>query len=114
MTMAASKWRDPKDLIDAAERGDVERAKSLLDDGFDDVNGRDYFRGLYESTALHAASKGGHADVAEVLIKHGADVNAKNDDESTALHEASKGGHADVAEVLIKHGADVNAKNRQF
>ncbi|XP_070550522.1 uncharacterized protein [Ptychodera flava] len=76
--MAASDRKNPQDLIDAAQRGDVERAKSLIDDGCD-VNGRGYFWGSSNSTALHAASGVGHADVAEVLIKHGADVNAKNE-----------------------------------
>ncbi|XP_070549748.1 uncharacterized protein [Ptychodera flava] len=77
MTMDASKRRNLQDLIDAAKGGDVERAKSLIDDGFD-VNGRGCFRARLNSTALHASSGAGHADVTELLIKHGADVNAKN------------------------------------
>ncbi|XP_070550674.1 GA-binding protein subunit beta-1-like [Ptychodera flava] len=103
--MAAS-----QDLIDAAWQGDLQRVKSLIDARCD-VNGRgDYY--WNKSTALHAASGQGHADVAELLIKHRADVNARNRDKSTALHEASGDGHADVAELLIKHGVDVNAKDQ--
>ncbi|XP_070549552.1 probable serine/threonine-protein kinase roco5 [Ptychodera flava] len=43
-----------------------------------------------ELTALHVACREGNADVAEVLIKHGADVNAKNKDGDTALDATVK------------------------
>ena len=65
------------------------------------------------------AASNGHADVTEVLLKHGADVNAKGDFGYTALMEAARGSliiaasgyYAKTAEILLKHGADVNAKS---
>src|SRR4029077_13078571 len=51
-------------------------------------------------------------EVAELLIKHGADVNAKTDSGFVALFWAARYGHAGVAKVLIAHGADVNAKDK--
>jgi len=47
--------------------------------------------------------------LAQVLIEHGADVNAQDDNKSTPLHLASSGGHVELAQVLIEHGANVNA-----
>ena len=66
-------------------------------------------------TALHyPAFFGGEnaAEVAQVLIDAGADVNARSDNEFSVLpiHSAVAGGHDDVAAVLIDAGADVNAR----
>jgi len=50
-------------------------------------------------------------EVAEVLIAHGADVNAKNDDGLTPLLYAAGYGRLEVVEALLAHGAAVNAKD---
>jgi len=47
----------------------------------------------------------------EVLLLHGADVNARNKRNSTPLHLASFKGYADSMQLLIRHGADVNARD---
>jgi ankyrin repeat protein len=67
---------------------------------------------------LHSAASGGNKEVVELLIAHGAEVNAKVDhiiffDQSyfTPLHYAAQGGHKEVVEVLLAHGADVTAKS---
>lgn len=44
--------------------------------------------------------------LAELLIAHGADVNAGNNNGYTPLHRA---GSVELAEILIRHGAKVNA-----
>jgi len=49
--------------------------------------------------------------IAELLIKHGADVNARNNYMNTPLHLAKTN---DIAKLLIKSGADLNAKNRKM
>jgi ankyrin repeat protein len=50
-------------------------------------------------------------EIAEILIQHGADVNARTKSGGTALHQIC--GYvekpAEVARVLLKHGADPNA-----
>lgn len=82
------------------------------------VNLRDY-DGF---TALHAAASSGAEDIARLLIKHGADVNAKTDSWYglielyrtnnsgllTPLHLAARE-NIDVAQILIDNGARVHA-----
>lgn len=48
--------------------------------------------------------------ITELLLRHGADVNARTRYGVTPLHWAALSGQADVAEVLIENGADVNAR----
>jgi ankyrin repeat protein len=47
----------------------------------------------------------------QLLIRHGADVTARDDTHSTPLHLASSKGHAAPVDLLIQHGSDVNAQN---
>ena len=51
------------------------------------------------TTPLHEASKGGHLDVARLLIEHGADHDAaaQSEDGTTLLHRTSKQRNVDVA-----------------
>jgi ankyrin repeat protein len=49
-----------------------------------------------------------------VLIRHGADVTARDDSHSTPLHLASSKGSAETVGLLIQHGADVNAQNKDL
>ncbi|MDE2312711.1 MAG: ankyrin repeat domain-containing protein [Elusimicrobia bacterium] len=58
---------------------------------------------------LHWAALNGYADIAQMLIKHGANVNVQNGGGDTPLDWAALGGHADVAKLLIGAGADINA-----
>ncbi|KAH8980421.1 ankyrin repeat-containing domain protein [Lactarius akahatsu] len=51
------------------------------------------------------------ADTVQLLIRHGADVMARDDTHSTPLHLASSMWSVETIELLIGHGADVNAQN---
>ncbi|RDD33882.1 Phosphocholine transferase AnkX [Wolbachia endosymbiont of Cylisticus convexus] len=64
---------------------------------------------------MHAAAWEGDLEVVKLLLKHEADVNARNLGlgENTPLHFAAWKGDLEVAEVLLKHGADVYAKNSE-
>lgn len=56
----------------------------------------------------------GHVDVLEVLVKYGADVNAKHKFAgSTALHFASEMGQVKAISFLCRHGANVEAAKIQ-
>ena len=60
--------------------------------------------------SLHDAAQKNASEGAEVLIRHGADVNVQNAYGVMPLHGAAKKNATTTAEVLIRHGADVNAK----
>lgn len=59
-------------------------------------------------TKLHMACLAGDRDIAEFLIRKGANVNLKTNSGATPLSQAASAGHADVIELLIGKGADVN------
>ena len=63
-------------------------------------------------TALHFAASGGHADVVNMLIQNGTNVNAVDSCEQSILHYAAWKGGVYVAKVLIQNDADVNAVDK--
>ncbi|HTF17517.1 MAG TPA: ankyrin repeat domain-containing protein [Chryseolinea sp.] len=58
---------------------------------------------------LHSACASSNYDIAEMLLRAGADVNAKQMSGVTPLHSAAHNGQTKLAKLLIDHGADVNA-----
>ena len=62
-------------------------------------------------TALMAASKNGHHQVVELLLKEKADPNIQSNSGWTALMVASQNGHHQVVELLLKEKADCNIQN---
>jgi ankyrin repeat protein len=89
-----------KELKAAVLRGDSRTALLLLDRGLDANTG----------FLLHDAALKGHADIARLLLEHGAKVGAVNANGSTALHDAALAGQAAVVDVLIANGASVDAR----
>jgi ankyrin repeat protein len=62
-------------------------------------------------TALYMASRNGHARVAALLLKYGADPNISDTSGNGALHMAAAYGWTQCVEILLKQGADSGAEN---
>jgi hypothetical protein len=58
-----------------------------------------------------AVSEAGNAELAKLLSRRAADLNARANDGTTALMMASAQGQASVVEVLLQNGAEVNPRN---
>ena len=67
-------------------------------------------RGTGDWTPLHAAASHGRTDTIQLLLRHGAAVNAAPSAGITPLHVAAKSGHAQATALLLRHGANVNAR----
>lgn len=82
-------------------------ARQIADGSIDtkDPNHEPHVDGV---TALTVAAQKGHYDVAKLLLEHGADVHAKDDEDRTALLMAVTGNYGELATLLISKGADPN------
>ena len=66
-------------------------------------------------TPLHWAALRGTLTNAELLLEHGANVNARSKvQQITPLHETWSGNRADMAKLLASHGADLNAVEKWY
>ena len=74
-------------------------------------------KGPYDRTPLHMASFCGHCDIAEMLIKRGANINAqtaKDDHSKTPLHDAVIHTNLDMVQLLASHPSlNVNIRDDQ-
>ena len=71
------------------------------------------FRGhQLRNKQLLEAVKIGDIERTENLIKHGADVNAKDNIGWTALHWVASKGNLEIVAALVKAGAEVNVTNK--
>ena len=59
---------------------------------------------------LHEAAKKKDVEAVKVLLKAGADVNARDKDGGTPLYAAVFWGHVELVKLLLEAGANVNAK----
>jgi len=83
-------------LIEAAQAGDYEQVKELLENTHPDACNPEYRR-----TALHWACEGGHVQICSALLDAKASVNLQDRSGATPLHWAAWNGHAAVCQLLI-------------
>ncbi|OAB79457.1 hypothetical protein WSTR_05235 [Wolbachia endosymbiont of Laodelphax striatellus] len=62
-----------------------------------------------QSTLLHIAARNDLVNIAELLIKKGINVDAKDQDGHTPLHCATHSEHKEIVELLLDKGANVDA-----
>lgn len=93
-------------LLDAAEEGNIERVKELLEANADLIRYKD----ADGYTALHRACYEHHVEVASILISHGCEIDAACLQGWTPLHSASHWNAFRCVRVLLENGANVNAQ----
>jgi ankyrin repeat protein len=97
-------------ILDAVEEGNLNDVKHWISQNPKCVSVRE--KDYLSATALHIAAKKGSKEIAEVLLIHGAEVNAKDGNGWTALHFAAEAGYKPVVELLLNKGA-INCENKQ-
>ncbi len=97
------KWWEEEKLHRAAQAGNLEEMKSLIQSGyspnrFDDIG----------KTPLHYAAEQGHLKVMEALLNFGAEVNAHDESQigNTPLGDIAGNCSLAVAKMLVDAGAD--------
>ena len=127
-------------VADAAQKGDLEAVRALLQQGADPNAAQpDGLTGLHWAalndelgiaeillyagatvspvtrvggyTPLHLASQSGHGVVARTLLEAGADANAYTTTGVSSLHFAAQADAAEAIIALIEHGAEVDARD---
>ena len=96
-----------KDFVNLCKSGNVSEIEEAINNGAN-VNAKDH-----GTTPLMGVLQCGVelTELAELLIKKGADVNAKDNFGNTVLMRPAIRNYTKTAELLIKYGADINAKN---
>jgi serine/threonine protein kinase len=91
----------------AVARNNVAIAKLLLNAGATvTVPGSQGEMALWQSAIVY-----GNVEMLELLLEHGANINAKDNSGITPLHAAIQTGNLSITKWLLEHGASINAKN---
>ncbi|GLB44417.1 putative DHHC palmitoyltransferase family protein [Lyophyllum shimeji] len=110
-----SQGQDPQsspevNIFVAAQRGDVELIRQLIESGRAKATDRDD----QNITALHWASINAHLPACRYLLEQGADVDALGGDlVATPMQWAARNGYLYVIQLLIAHGADPTIADSQ-
>ena len=84
-------------LASACERGNESIVSLCLGRGAS-PNARSY-----RGTVLHSASWYGHNSIVQILLSHGGNIDAENDDDQKPLDLAKQMGRIDIIETIKKH-----------
>ena len=106
--MEREEWAQSQKIREAVKNNDLEVVNNILDDNVGLVLSD---RTMSDETLLHTAAKEGHDSIVDLLIRKGANVNAKTEFKETPLHLAITKAIsiANVIYLLISNGTDINA-----
>lgn len=110
-TMMKRNEKGETQLHVACINGDIHAVEKLLSSGHA-INVRDYCGW----TPLHEAANHGYVDIAELLLKHGANVDDPGGASCkgvTPLHDAACCGHFSIMQLLMQYGANVTLKTHE-
>lgn len=101
-----------RELLKACERGNVEEANRLLDQGAD-INGTPNNRPICESIFI-TSTLGSQHDVFNLLIKRGAKTHLENKEKlckfDDPIHYAARKGNLDLVKKILREGGDIETK----
>ena len=97
---------DGRKLEDAAKANDSALVNQLLKQGAE----LEWWNPGGGWTALYIACYNGSYEAAEALCAHGAELDARNDDQRTPLMHAAYNGHPKICAMLLALGADPSLK----
>ncbi|MGD9592413.1 MAG: ankyrin repeat domain-containing protein [Candidatus Berkiella sp.] len=100
----------PFELHFAAQKGDLNRVKKLVELHGYDVNKED----ITSTRPLYVAARYGHLEVVKYFTANGADVNDDCFDNDSALHVALEFKHYAIARHLVEQGANVHLMNNDL
>jgi ankyrin repeat protein len=67
---------------------------------------------LASNTPLHLATENGHASIVNILLEHGIDVCAKNEENMTALDVSCRKGYFEISKIIINNYSSFNKNDR--
>ena len=88
-------------LHDACAKGQLHIVREILQKDSDIANRLNKRIGFFRDTPLHTAARGGHVDILQLLLNHGASVNAVDIVGDTPLHDAARWGHVKCVKVCL-------------
>lgn len=103
--LTALQWaagRGYSSLVEAAILSGGEVDKQVEKQIYNKIAGR---------TPLHLAASGNHSDVVRILLKHGANISARDPSHLTPLHLAVSCKEADATAVLLENGAEISCRD---
>ena len=101
--------RDAFYFLRAAAKGESRELTSLLESNAELIHVK---AGSDGKSALHQAPKSKNPLVSQILIAHGANVSALDNNHETPLHCAAVEGSEETVATLLNHGADIQFDKR--
>tara|TARA_B100000459_G_scaffold76497_1_gene42545 strand:- start:100 stop:3240 length:3141 start_codon:yes stop_codon:yes gene_type:complete len=94
-------------LHPACKEGNADAVRTWLNRGADFNCGCE-LKGYENKWPLFLACENGHAEVAQLLLNHEAEIERAREDGTTALNIACEKGHVEAAGILLEMGAEVD------